>query len=135
MLEDWREIERWIRSLAGLLRGTRGFSFLTKSTPQAIRSSLCITTYSIKRRREGLVSASLQVLRTHAAHVPSSVAMLPTSNPLRGFSSLLRQYEKSVPGLVTLLRKVAEREGFEPPVPFRYNGFQDRRIRPLCHLS
>lgn len=32
--------------------------------------------------------------------------------------------------------KSAEREGFEPPVPIpRYNGFQDRRIQPLCHLS
>ena len=37
----------------------------------------------------------------------------------------------------------AERQGFEPRVPrgttapgtSRYNGFQDRRNRPLCHLS
>ena len=30
----------------------------------------------------------------------------------------------------------AEKEGFEPPVPSsRDNGFQDRRIRPLCHFS
>ena len=30
----------------------------------------------------------------------------------------------------------AERGGFEPPVPCkRDNGFRDRRIRPLCHLS
>ena len=29
----------------------------------------------------------------------------------------------------------AEREGFEPPVPFRYSGFQDHRHRPLGHLS
>ena len=29
-----------------------------------------------------------------------------------------------------------ERGGFEPPIPVpRDNGFQDRRIRPLCHLS
>jgi hypothetical protein len=32
-------------------------------------------------------------------------------------------------------RRLEEREGFEPSVPFGYNGFQDRRIRPLCHLS
>ena len=25
--------------------------------------------------------------------------------------------------------------GFEPTVPIRHNGFQDRRIRPLCHPS
>ena len=30
----------------------------------------------------------------------------------------------------------AEKEGFEPPVPWiQDNGFQDRRIRPLCHFS
>ncbi len=29
---------------------------------------------------------------------------------------------------------LAEREGFEPP-EVALNGFQDRRIRPLCHLS
>jgi hypothetical protein len=32
--------------------------------------------------------------------------------------------------------EVAERGGFEPPVPLtQNNGFRDRRIRPLCHLS
>ena len=30
---------------------------------------------------------------------------------------------------------LAEREGFEPPDRKPVNGFQDRRIRPLCHLS
>jgi hypothetical protein len=31
---------------------------------------------------------------------------------------------------------LAEKEGFEPPVPWiQDNGFQDRRIRPLCHFS
>jgi hypothetical protein len=30
----------------------------------------------------------------------------------------------------------AEKEGFEPPVRrLADNGFQDRRIRPLCHFS
>ena len=29
----------------------------------------------------------------------------------------------------------AERGGFEPPVRQAYSGFQDRHIRPLCHLS
>lgn len=29
----------------------------------------------------------------------------------------------------------AEREGFEPPEPLGSTGFQDRRNRPLCHLS
>ena len=31
--------------------------------------------------------------------------------------------------------KVAEREGFEPPVPFSITGFQDQRLQPLGHLS
>ena len=33
-------------------------------------------------------------------------------------------------------RQMAERGGFEPPSPVsRTNGFRDRRIQPLCHLS
>jgi hypothetical protein len=33
-------------------------------------------------------------------------------------------------------RSMEERVGFEPTIPIpRNNGFQDRRIRPLCHLS
>ena len=36
----------------------------------------------------------------------------------------------------TLLEQyLAEGVGFEPTIPIRYNGFQDRRIRPLCHPS
>ena len=31
--------------------------------------------------------------------------------------------------------KLAEREGFEPPVPFDITGFQDQRLKPLGHLS
>ena len=32
--------------------------------------------------------------------------------------------------------KLEERVGFEPTIPItRDNGFQDRRIQPLCHLS
>ena len=31
--------------------------------------------------------------------------------------------------------KQAEREGFEPPVPFSITGFQDQRHQPLGHLS
>ena len=30
---------------------------------------------------------------------------------------------------------LAEREGFEPPVPFGITGFQDQRHQPLGHLS
>ena len=31
--------------------------------------------------------------------------------------------------------EMAERGGFEPPVRQAHSGFQDRHIRPLCHLS
>ena len=31
--------------------------------------------------------------------------------------------------------KLAEREGFEPSVPFDITGFQDQRLKPLGHLS
>ena len=31
--------------------------------------------------------------------------------------------------------QLAEREGFEPPVPFGITGFQDQRHQPLGHLS
>jgi hypothetical protein len=30
---------------------------------------------------------------------------------------------------------MAEREGFEPPVPFSITSFQDWRLKPLGHLS
>jgi hypothetical protein len=34
------------------------------------------------------------------------------------------------------LKRLAERGGFEPPVRCKANnGFRDRRIQPLCHLS
>ena len=44
--------------------------------------------------------------------------------PLGYFSKLLNE-------ILTL----AEREGFEPPVPFGITGFQDQRLQPLGHLS
>ena len=35
----------------------------------------------------------------------------------------------------TFGQKNAERKGFEPLEVVSLNGFQDRRNRPLCHLS
>ena len=32
-------------------------------------------------------------------------------------------------------KMLAEREGFEPPVPFSITGFQDQLHKPLGHLS
>ena len=33
------------------------------------------------------------------------------------------------------ISEMAEREGFEPPDVISINGFQDRRLKPLGHLS
>jgi hypothetical protein len=30
---------------------------------------------------------------------------------------------------------MAERGGFEPPIPFGYSRFPGVRVKPLCHLS
>ena len=32
-------------------------------------------------------------------------------------------------------KKMAEKVGFEPTVPFSITGFQDRLLKPLGHLS
>jgi hypothetical protein len=40
----------------------------------------------------------------------------------------------SADGVRSAVRIVAEREGFEPP-DLSINGFQDRRLKPLGHLS
>ena len=37
--------------------------------------------------------------------------------------------------LFSILVFMAERGGFEPPVPFSITGFQDQRLKPLGHLS
>ena len=41
----------------------------------------------------------------------------------------------SVDFTIFVLNKTAERQGFEPWVPVGYNGFRDRPVRPLRHLS
>jgi hypothetical protein len=35
----------------------------------------------------------------------------------------------------TLIKKISGERGIRTPGPVTVNGFQDRRIRPLCHLS
>ena len=37
--------------------------------------------------------------------------------------------------LSLLFRFLCGERGIRTPGTFQYNGFQDRRIRPLCHLS
>jgi hypothetical protein len=51
-------------------------------------------------------------------------------------ASLVRPSENKNPHLCGEVFYSAEKEGFEPPDPWlQINGFQDRRIRPLCHFS
>ena len=38
-------------------------------------------------------------------------------------------------GYFSTVIQLAEREGFEPPVPCDITGFQDQRLKPLGHLS
>ena len=38
-------------------------------------------------------------------------------------------------GYFSTSMQLAEREGFEPPVPFDITSFQDWRLKPLGHLS
>ncbi len=52
--------------------------------------------------------------------------------PLRVFSTTFKQFEPFK--RFKLLFCMAEREGFEPP-ELSLNGFQDRRLKPLGHLS
>ena len=58
----------------------------------------------------------------HLSH-PTPLAGEPL-RPLGYFSTVYGEY-----GIL------AEREGFEPPVPFGITGFQDQRLQPLGHLS
>src|ERR1043166_2289742 len=51
-----------------------------------------------------------------------------------------RVFKRSAPGVkrksnVPQLRGLAEREGFEPSVLFRYSRFPGVRLKPLSHLS
>ncbi len=56
---------------------------------------------------------------------------LPQSTPLAGEPLEPLGYFR----MVDRYKIVAEREGFEPPVPFGITGFQDQRHKPLGHLS
>ena len=51
--------------------------------------------------------------------------------PLAGEPLRPLGYFSTEPVLIVM----AEREGFEPPVPFDITGFQDQRHKPLGHLS
>ena len=61
-------------------------------------------------------------------------------SPVRTATDLDAEVDRSRHGLRPISRRsttgpMAERGGFEPPVRQAHSGFQDRHIRPLCHLS
>ena len=49
--------------------------------------------------------------------------------------SLSRGAPSAMLGYFSTSMQLAEREGFEPPVPFDITSFQDWRLKPLGHLS
>ena len=50
--------------------------------------------------------------------------------------SLSRGAPSAILGYFSIsMQLLAEREGFEPPVPFDITSFQDWRLKPLGHLS
>ena len=60
----------------------------------------------------------------------------PKTHSLEGCCSIQLSY-RTKPVIIPLTKgqKNAERKGFEPLEVVSLNGFQDRRNRPLCHLS
>ncbi|BAW91950.1 hypothetical protein CHIBA101_0072 [Actinomyces sp. Chiba101] len=64
----------------------------------------------------------------------------PRRTPVADTIPLPDDEHKQTPGSHTATEgssknKMAEEEGFEPPVREAHSGFQDRHIRPLCHSS
>ena len=59
----------------------------------------------------------------------------PKTHSLEGCCSIQLSYRTKPVLPFTNGQKNAERKGFEPLEVVSLNGFQDRRIRPLCHLS
>ena len=59
----------------------------------------------------------------------------PKTHSLEGCCSIQLSYRTKPVRPFTKGQKNAERKGFEPLEVVSLNGFQDRRIRPLCHLS
>gem|GEM_PF-4368737 len=76
--------------------------------------------------REGFAfcCAKLTLRCAWSSMLASSHQALPGSNPL-----------KSVNKKTVLVDGSAEREGFEPTMRFPHTCFQDRRLKPLGHLS
>ena len=82
--------------------------------------------YRQKKARKPRTRRSFRALAEKEGFEPSRQLSHPT--PLAG--EPLRPL-----GYFSTITKLAEREGFEPPVPFGITGFQDQRLKPLGHLS
>ena len=81
---------------------------------------------NIKKRTETLYQSFSPFMAEKEGFEPSRQLSHPT--PLAG--EPLRPL-----GYFSMPLHLAEREGFEPPVPFDITGFQDQRLKPLGHLS
>ena len=81
---------------------------------------------NVKKRTETLYQSFSPFMAEKEGFEPSRQLSHPT--PLAGEPLRPLGYFSMPDGL-------AEREGFEPPVPFDITGFQDQRLKPLGHLS
>ncbi len=86
-------------------------------------------------RREPSVAA--RVARTNRSGGERGIRTLGAGvTDTRDFQSRRISHSRISPQLEVRARSgLAERVGFEPTVPFEYNGFRDRPIQPLSHLS
>ena len=125
-------------------RPIRPLSHLSKSNkPKTYFSETGrVRTANLRLRRPTLYPVEPQSQKT--ARNTSAVAGRPVSDlaeatgveparPVRNRRFSKPLYYRSTTPPIPLAG--SEREGFEPPIPKRYNGFQDRRVRPLCHRS
>lgn len=91
--------------------------------PKGARLSLAAASEGSKRRRVPVTQGPRLTAGRH-----------PDGGPYRGHQHGDKEVSGHRVNDVPRLH-IAEREGFEPPVRQAYSGFQDRHIRPLCHLS
>ena len=100
--------------------------------PQVLHISGCICRFALggirknKKRTKTLYQGLSLFMAEKEGFEPSRQLSHPT--PLAG--EPLRPL-----GYFSMLSELAEREGFEPPVPCDITGFQDQRLKPLGHLS
>ena len=85
--------------------------------------------YGAKEKHQPLYQKLMLTMAEKPGFEPGRRLSHPT--PLAGEPLRPLGYFSTEPAMIFM----AEREGFEPPVPFDITGFQDQRLQPLGHLS